>query len=65
MQIMHPSQVLRPKAAAEFLGISTRQLARFRDSGEFPEPTVILGPQMIGWTVKDCADWVEARKKAA
>lgn len=57
-------QVLRPSAAAKYLGVTTSTLARWRVTGEGPRFGKI-GPRLIGYSATDLANFVERQKRVS
>ena len=57
-------QILRPKDAADRLGISLSSLYRWaKDRPDFP--TIIkLGPKTSGWSAEDLDDWLSKQYKS-
>ena len=54
------AEVLRPREAARYLGISRSTLDRWRKSGEFPK-ALQLGAQSIGWRKSTLDEWLDSR----
>ena len=52
--------ILRPKAAAEYLGVATSTLYRWANESNFPKP-IKLGRQASGWRKIDLDAWLERR----
>ena len=52
--------ILRPKAAAEYLGVSASTLYRWANESDFPKP-IKLGRQASGWRRTDLDAWLERR----
>lgn len=52
--------VLRKRAVAEMIGISTATLDRLRAAGSFVRP-IQLGEQAIGWLRADIDAWLASR----
>lgn len=56
--------ILRPEAAAAFLGISRPSLYRWeRDNPDFPR-RIKLGERVSGWKRADLEAWINARAQA-
>lgn len=56
-------QILRPKDAAERLGISLSSLYRWaKDRPDFPR-IIKLGPRTSGWRVEDLDAWLSTQQK--
>ena len=56
-----PERIYTQQMVTELLGISRMTLLRWRRSGEFPQPTIRLGPQRVGWKSSDVVAWQESR----
>lgn len=52
--------ILRPKAAAKYLGVATSTLYRWSNESCFPKP-IKLGRQASGWRKADLDAWLERR----
>ncbi len=60
-----PGRGLRPKQAAEFIGVSTRTLWRYtRTQSDFPVP-LKLSPRATIFFENELAEWLVARAKRA
>lgn len=56
----HHSEVLRPRDAARYVGLSRPTIDRWRKAGKFPK-ALQLGPQAIGWRRSDLDEWLNGR----
>jgi excisionase family DNA binding protein len=56
-------RVLRPKEAAEKLGISVGTLYRWEAEGKLP-PRLQIGEGVSGWTDDDLDEWIRTRPEA-
>ena len=54
------SEVLRPREAARYVGLSRPTIDRWRKAGKFPK-ALQLGPQAIGWRRSDLDKWLDER----
>lgn len=54
------AQVLRPREAARYVGVSRPTIDRWRKAGKFPK-ALQLGAQAIGWRRSDLDDWLNDR----
>lgn len=54
------AQVLRPREAARYVGVSRPTIDRWRKAGKFPK-ALQLGAQAIGWRRSDLDDWLNNR----
>jgi len=52
------SAILRPKAAAEYLGVAVSTLYRWAAATDFPKP-IKLGRQASGWRKADLDAWID------
>ncbi len=50
--------ILRPKAAAKYLGVAVSTLYRWAAASDFPKP-FHLGPRVTGWRKEDIDQWIE------
>jgi hypothetical protein len=62
----HPSELpdaatLGPQAVADWIGVSTRELARRIESGAFPMPLRGYGRQTRRWLVGTVRAWLNAQ----
>jgi predicted DNA-binding transcriptional regulator AlpA len=57
-------RVLRPAAAAAYIGLSRASLYRLERAGELP-PRVILGPHAAGWFREDLDGFLASRPRGA
>lgn len=55
-----PAEVLRPREAARYVGMSRPTIDRWRKAGKFPK-ALQLGAQAIGWRRSDLDDWLDGR----
>jgi len=66
---IHPPQqltkLLRPKAAAAYLGISRTQLWRLSETDPAFPPKVILGPRCIGWRLDALRQYITEKEHSA
>ncbi|WP_084318823.1 helix-turn-helix transcriptional regulator [Deferrisoma camini] len=53
--------ILRPKQAAEYLGISRAQLYRLACRGDLPAP-IKISSRASGWLVTDLDSFIERKK---
>lgn len=59
---MSESQILRPPAAARFLGVSVRHLYNLeRGDPDFPRK-IIFSPRCVGWRRTSLESWLEAKE---
>ena len=58
------TEIVRPRAVCQILGVSRSTLERWRRSGHFPVP-VKLGPVAVGWRRGDVEAWLADRPIAA
>ena len=56
--------ILRPKAAAEYLGVASSTLYRWSAGPDFPKP-IKLGKQASGWRKADLDAWLERKAREA
>jgi prophage regulatory protein len=56
-------KLLRPKACATALGVSTVTLWRWAKAGDFPQPYRI-GKQAIAWDEASLLEWLQTRRVA-
>ena len=54
------AQVLRPREAARYVGLSRPTIDRWRKAGKFPK-ALQLGAQSIGWRRSDLDEWLNDR----
>ena len=54
------AEVLRPREAARYVGLSRPTIDRWRKAGKFPK-ALQLGAQAIGWRRSDLDDWLNDR----
>ena len=54
------AEVLRPREAARYVGLSRPAIDRWRKAGKFPK-ALQLGPQAIGWRRSDLDKWLDDR----
>jgi prophage regulatory protein len=55
--------ILRPKEAAEYLGIGLSTLYRWaNERPDFPK-RIRLGPKTVGWLISDLDDWMAKRNR--
>lgn len=54
------AQVLRPREAARYVGVSRPTIDRWRKAGKFPK-ALQLGDQAIGWRRSDLDEWLNGR----
>ena len=54
------AEVLRPREAARYVGLSRPTIDRWRKAGKFPK-ALQLGSQAIGWRRTDLDDWLNDR----
>ncbi len=54
------AEVLRPREAARYVGMSRPTIDRWRKAGKFPK-ALQLGAQAIGWRRSDLDDWLDGR----
>lgn len=57
-------RVLRPAAAAAYIGYSRATVYRLERAGELP-PRVILGPNASGWFREDLDGFLASRPRGA
>jgi predicted DNA-binding transcriptional regulator AlpA len=57
-------KILRPAAAAAYIGLSRASLYRLERAGELP-PRVILGPHASGWFREDLDGFLGSRPRGA
>ena len=55
--------ILRPRAAAVYVGLSLTTIGRLRRRGDFPA-AIKLTEQSIGWRVADLDQWLKERETA-
>lgn len=55
-----PPEVLRPREAARYVGLSRPTIDRWRKAGKFPK-VLQLGAQAIGWRRSDLDEWLDGR----
>ncbi len=55
------AQLLRPRQAAEMLGVSRSTLYRLAADATFPRP-VKLTKQCVAWRESELREWVEIRQ---
>jgi predicted DNA-binding transcriptional regulator AlpA len=55
-------RVLRPAAAAAYVGLSRPTLYRLERAGELP-PRVLLGPNSSGWLIEDLDAFIAGRPR--
>lgn len=53
-------EVLRPREAARYVGLSRPTIDRWRKAGKFPK-ALRLGSQAIGWRRSDLDKWLNDR----
>lgn len=53
-------EVLRPRGAARYVGVSRPTIDRWRKAGKFPK-ALQLGVQSIGWRRSDLDEWLNDR----
>jgi predicted DNA-binding transcriptional regulator AlpA len=58
------ARVLRPAAAATYIGLSRASLYRLERAGELPQ-RVILGPNASGWFREDLDGFLASRPRGA
>jgi len=58
-----PDRFLRPRALADFTGLSLATLWRMRRRGDLPEP-VRLSPGAVGWRASVIEQWLRDRAEA-
>lgn len=54
------SEVLLPREAARYVGLSRPTIDRWRKAGKFPK-ALQLGPHAIGWRRSDLDKWLDER----
>ena len=54
------AEVLRPREAARYVGLSRPTIDRWRKAGKFPK-ALQLGAQAIGWRRSDLDKWLDER----
>ena len=54
------AEVLRPREAARYVGVSRPTIDRWRKAGKFPK-ALQLGAQSIGWRRRDLDEWLNNR----
>lgn len=54
------AEVLRPREAARYVGVSRPTIDRWRNAGKFPK-ALQLGAQSIGWRRGDLDEWLNNR----
>ena len=54
------AEVLRPREAARYVGVSRPTIDRWRKAGKFPK-ALQLGAQSIGWRRGDLDEWLNNR----
>jgi predicted DNA-binding transcriptional regulator AlpA len=57
---MDQNRLLRPREAADFLGVAGRSLERWRASGDGPA-FVRVGPRRVGYRMADLQAWTTRR----
>jgi prophage regulatory protein len=57
-------RVLRPAAAAAYIGLSRATLYRLERAGELPA-RIILGPNASGWLREDLDGFLESRPRGS
>ena len=57
---MDENRLLRPREAADYLGVAGRSLERWRASGDGPA-FVRVGPRRVGYRVADLQAWTTRR----
>ena len=57
------AEVLRPREAARYVGVSRATIDRWRKAGKFPK-ALQLGDQAIGWRRSDLDAWLNERPLA-
>lgn len=61
----HSSRLVRPKDAAQLLGVSLNTVWRWaRERADFPNP-VKLGPASTAWRLVDLEEFIERRRLAS
>jgi len=58
------NKVLRPKAAADFIGVSVSTIYLWSKSPDFP-PRLRIGPRASGWRREDLEKWLDDREEVA
>lgn len=59
------SAILRPKQAAEYIGICLRSLYNYSDSDpDFP-PKIQFSPRCVGWRKEAIDAWLERKEREA
>ena len=56
--------IIRPREAAEYLGIGRTTLYRYVNAGLLPRP-IKIGPQVTGWRLSVLDDFLHQRERAA
>lgn len=54
--------IIRPREAAEYLGIGRSTLYRYVDAGVLPRP-IKIGPQVTGWRLSVLDDFLHQRER--
>lgn len=54
------AEVLRPREAARYVGLSRPTIDRWRKAGKFPK-ALQLGAQAIGWRRSNLDEWLDER----
>jgi predicted DNA-binding transcriptional regulator AlpA len=57
-------RVLRPEAAARYLGLSKATIYRLEKEGSL-RPRILLGPRSSAWLISDLDDFLASRPHAA
>ncbi|MCY4666110.1 MAG: AlpA family phage regulatory protein [Acidimicrobiaceae bacterium] len=57
------TEILRVNDVTAMLNVSRRTLARWRETGRFPE-ALQLGPNCVGWRRADIDAWLDSRPAA-
>lgn len=62
MEATTHNPLLRPRAAARYLGVSPPTVYRWEASGLLP-PRIVLGPGVSGWRLADLNALLESRPR--
>jgi predicted DNA-binding transcriptional regulator AlpA len=57
------SRILRPAAAARYIGLSRATVYRLERAGVLP-PRILLGPGASGWLLADLDAFIDSRPRA-
>ena len=57
------TQIIRAKALAKTMGVSTTTLWRWRQQGVIPQP-MLIGSRVVGWDKKSIDEWIENLKQS-